>query len=354
MSERSNERTWLHSAVVWLERIFDRLRRRVGGLFIRRQRPLQVVPYRTYGTTERLEVRGRVLALRVTPAADVSDSWLRNVRRTVRSFLTYEVPDVPVQVTRGGEQAIGRSDEEGYFTIDLPIQGAIGWTQATVTVQRASPAQAEVLVPSKSSHYLVISDIDDTLLPSGATRTATLIRTTLLGNAFTRVPFPGIVDFYSALVAGRDGDGNNPIFYVSSSPWNLYSFLTAFFAAHGLPVGPVMLRDLGVDAQTFIHGSHEDHKLAEIRRILDTYPWLPAVLIGDSGQRDPEIYTAVAAEYPGRVLAIYLRDVGGPVRRSEVEALTSTSEGVPVVTATDTSEFAVHAASAGLIADPAL
>lgn len=354
MNDRSNERTWLHSAVLVLERNFDRIRRWVGKLFIRRQRPLQVVPYRTYGTNERLEVRGRVLALRMTPAADASDWWLRNVRRTVRSFLTYEVPDVPVQVVRGGEQASGRSDDEGYFSINLPIQGAIGWTQATVTVQRAAPAQAEVLVPSKSSRYLVISDIDDTLLPSGATRTATLLRTTLLGNAFTRVPFPGIVEFYSALVAGRDGDEDNPIFYVSSSPWNLYSFMTAFFAAHGLPVGPVMLRDLGVDAQTFIHGRHEDHKLFEIRRILDTYPSLPVILIGDSGQRDPEIYTAVAAEHPGRVLAIYLRDIGGPVRRSEVEALSSTLEGVPLVTATDTSEFAAHAAVVGLIADPAL
>lgn len=342
--------SWLHRLVRSMERAFEALRTRIRDQFVSHERPLEIVSYRTYGTQDLLEVRGRVLANRSAPPAQATDRWIRNVRRTVRRFLTYEVPGVQVQVMRGAERATTVTDDEGYFRVGLPIQGAIGWTTATLIADRALPVEAQVLVPATSSSYLVVSDIDDTLLPTGATRTATLIRTTLLGNAFTRTPFPGIVDFYTALVGGASGDEGNPIFYVSSSPWNLYSFMTTFFAAHGLPVGPVMLRDFGVDRHTFIHGRHEDHKLFEIRKVLDTYPHLRCVLVGDSGQRDPEIYAVIAEEYPDRVAAIYLREIGGPSRRVEVDAIAAGLHGIPVVTATDTADFEIHARANGLIA----
>ncbi len=339
----------LHRLTRLAEGVFDALRHGVRNLFAGRDRPLEIVPYRTYGTQDQLEVRGRVLVHRTPPPATASDSWLRNVSRTVRRFLTYEMPNIDVKAQRGAESATGRTDEEGYFRILLPIQGAIGWTRATLTTDRAEAIDAEVLVPPSTARFLVVSDIDDTLLPTGATRTATLIRTTLLGNAVTRAPFQGIVEFYAALVAGSSGTEDNPIFYVSSSPWNLYSFMTGFFAAHGLPAGPVMLRDFGVDRQTFIHGRHDDHKLAEINRILDTYPELPCVLVGDSGQRDPEIYSTVAKERPDRVLAIYVREVGGQEREAAVAAMAEALEPSMIVS-TATSVFAEHAASAGLIA----
>jgi phosphatidate phosphatase APP1 len=339
----------MHRAVQSAERLFDGARQRVRDLFASHDQPLEVTPYRTYGTPERLEVRGRVLVRRSLPPAQSTDSWLRNVRRTVRSFLTYEMPDVEVTVERRGETAGGRTDEEGYFRVELPIQGAIGWTQASVQVKRADTVQAQVLVPAPSSRYLVISDIDDTLLPTGATRTATLIRTTLLGNAFTRAPFPGIAEFFASLVGGAAGSEDNPIFYVSSSPWNLYPFMRTFFAAHGLPVGPVILRDFGIDRQKFIHGPHEDHKLHEIRRILDTYPDLACVLVGDSGQRDPEIYATIAAEYTDRIRAIYVREIGDEPRFDQVKALAADLP-VPLVSAGTTAAFHEHARSIGLIA----
>src|SRR3546814_6066391 len=53
----------------------------------------------------------------------------------------------------------------------------------------------------------------------------------------------------------------------------------------------------------------KDHKLALIRNMLELYDQFPFVLIGDSGQRDPEIYAQVVREHPGRVAAIYIRDV---------------------------------------------
>jgi phosphatidate phosphatase APP1 len=90
-----------------------------------------------------------------------------------------------------------------------------------------------------------------------------------------------------------------------------------------------------------------------IRKVLDVNPQLPFVLIGDSGQQDPEIYTQVVRENPGRIRAIYIRDVTEEQRDESVRELIRTAEAfnVPMLLVPDTVEAAEHAASLGLI-DP--
>jgi phosphatidate phosphatase APP1 len=132
-----------------------------------------------------------------------------------------------------------------------------------------------------------------------------MIWVTLSGSAFTRMPFEGTSELYRALVAGATGRANNPVFYVSKSPWNLYDFLVDFMDYHELPRGPLLLRDIGLREAPPL-----DHKSAAVRLLFETYPALPFVLIGDSGERDPDIYLSIAARYPRRVRAIYIRDLG--------------------------------------------
>ncbi len=342
------QRSLLHRAALRAERIFDAAVDRLRTWLGRTDPPLEIVAYRAYGTHDCLEVRGRILARRTRTAAQPEDSRLRNMRRVARAFLTREMPGVLVFIEHEGVHAVCVTDEEGYFRTDVATADADGWTPVTVSTERAQQVEALALVPTSTARFLIISDIDDTILPTGATRTVTVIRNTFFGNARTRTPFPGIADFYSALVAGASGGEDNPVFYVSSSPWNLYEFMVNFMAGHGLPAGAVMLRDIGVDESTFLHGSHDDHKLAEIRKIMRTYPDLPAVLVGDSGQRDPEIYTTIATEHPGRILAIYLRAIGGADRHAQVEALADSSD-VPVILGRRTADFADHARSSGLV-----
>jgi len=346
---QAEPRSVTQRGVLALDRAFDQVRRRVRDR-LGRHAPLEVVPYRGYGTADRVAVRGRVMVRtgRTSPAA--TDVWLRNVWRTVRRFLTYEMPDVAVRVRMGTAVAATRTDGEGYFRVDMPGPSATGWVSAGVEVERAALVAAEILVPPPTSRFLVVSDIDDTILPTGANRTTTVIRTTLLGNARTRAPFTGIAELYQALAAGQTGDERNPVFYVSSSPWNLYDFMVEFMAGHGLPAGPILLRDLSLERRRFIQGGQEDHKLAEIRTILATYPELPAVLVGDIGQKDPEIYQAIASEHPGRIRAIYLRDVGAGAAIEQRALAIEGAAGVPVVLAEHTSEFRKHAATVGLIA----
>jgi phosphatidate phosphatase APP1 len=176
-------------------------------------------------------------------------------------------------------------------------------------------------------------------------------RTVLLANARTRLPFAGVSEFYKALQLGRNGKRNNPFFYVSSSPWNMYDLLTDFLDLNQIPAGPIMLRDIGFGGETKLRGGHMGHKFKEITQILEAYPELKFVLIGDSGQEDPKIYREVVKQFPDRVLAIYIRDVQLPDREKiAIDVSKSLLEDkVEMVIVDNTVEAAEHAAKIGLI-----
>jgi len=112
-----------------------------------------------------------------------------------------------------------------------------------------------------------------------------MARLTFLRSPHTRLPFNGVAAFYQAL---RDGAAQpRPIFYVSSSPWNLYDFLVDFMALNRIPAGPLLLRDLGLPAERAGGSSHQAHKLAQIERIMT------------SDRKDHEHLSAVAV-HPDR------------------------------------------------------
>ena len=59
---------------------------------------------------------------------------------------------------------------------------------------------------------------------------------------------------------------------------------------------------------------------------MGTYPDLGVVLVGDCGERDPEIYRQVVLRHPGRVFAVYVRDVA-PERHDAVRAISEELAG---------------------------
>ena len=253
------------------------------------------------------------------------------------------------------------TDEEGYFSGVL--EGVVSaensiWHPIHITVtdpvvnDQPATAIAHVLVPSPTARFGVISDVDDTILQTHATTIVKFIRVTFLQNASKRLPFAGVAAFYRALQAGQHAE-NNPIFYVSSSPNNLYDLMTDFMVLQEIPVGPICLRDIGIDENKFISSGHHEHKWKQITQIMDTYPELPFVLIGDSGQQDPEIYADVVQHYPGRVLAVYIRDVTQTGRDAEIVEIAGELP-VPMLLVPTTGAAARHAASIGLIDDAAV
>jgi phosphatidate phosphatase APP1 len=334
-------------------------------------RPLHIIPYRGFGTATGLVVRGRVLREYDVRPPRAGDGTLRNVLNMYRRFESDEVPWARVAVRAAGaaqEPArIAVADNEGFFETVLPNpdgapsgtpSGAL-WRPFDLTLLYPRPldraqvsARGEVLVPPPEARLAVISDIDDTVVRTEATRVLRMARLVFFSNARTRLPFPGAAALYQALHYGREGRPVNPIFYVSSSPWNLYDLLVDFLHLRGFPAGPLHLRDWGIRPKEGSLRDHHRHKLATIRRLLDAYPHLPFLLIGDSGQSDPEIYAEVVRQAPERIRAVYIRDVSRTAAR---EAAISTlseavaSAGSSLVLAPDSYAVARDAASRGWI-----
>lgn len=117
-------------------------------------------------------------------------------------------------------------------------------------------------MPAPDVDLLVISDIDDTVLETGAQRLLDMIRVTATNSALTRTAFPGVPELYRAMEAWPDGP-SRPFFHVSSSPWNLDGFLRGFLTHREIPLGP-LLRDLGIDESKLgrpdRHGGGRTHR----------------------------------------------------------------------------------------------
>ncbi len=330
-------------------------------------RPVQIVPYRGFGNAGEVYLRGRVLEDKNIPEPGDKDSVWRNLLSMYQRFNSHELPGVQVQLRLGENTHIATTDREGYFEFRLPITEPLpptrAWHRAEVKLvepfvaqQAGLSAEGHILVPPTASKFGVISDVDDTILVSGVTNLLRMARLAFLNNARTRLPFAGVSAFYRALQSGPESTLFNPVFYVSSSPWNLYDLLVDFCAVQGIPKGPFMLRDVGVDEEKFLSATHAGHKAVQIEHIMRMCPDLPFVLIGDSGQHDPEIYMQVLKDYPNRIRAIYIRDVTRDRRRDKINRLVDDAMelNVPMLLVKDTVEAAEHAAGFGLIDPDAL
>ncbi len=333
------------------------LKRRFGLLD-----PFEILPYRGHGTSRRLFLKGRVLEEAGITRAGQNDTVWHNVRNMARRFASDEVAGARVGASFRGLRVQTTADAEGFFEVSFelsePIRDPAGWYPVELELLTPmSPGGGEVrstghvLVPH-AANFGVISDIDDTVVRSSATNVLKMAWIVLRNNAHTRLPFEGVAAFYKALQRGEEGGPLNPIFYVSSSPWNIYDVLEDFLNVHGVPPGPLFLKDWSPT----VLGKHRDYKLGVIRDLLEKYEDLPFVLIGDSGEEDPEIYLQTVREHPGRIKAVYIRDVTPGERDAEVRAIAEEARGLgtEMVAVLDTVVAAEHAASVGLIAPEAI
>ncbi len=287
-----------------LARVAARAEYAVERLF-RQPRAVRVIePYVGYATPDHLILRGRVLAASTAQMTRDGQSRLRNARQMLRLFATQEVADVTVSA--GDVTAL--SDAEGYFTLLLPRDAydATGWITIPVSAQDVV-ADCPVMIPSAAAEYAVVSDVDDTMMQTGAFSLWRNLWTSLTGNAMTRHVFPDAIRLMAVLGDG----GRNPVYFVSSSPWNFHGFLSDVFARNNLPAAPMFLRDYGISETQLITGTHGDHKGSAIDRLMAAHPDLDFVLIGDTGQHDPAVYEAAVARHPNRVRQVILRTAGG-------------------------------------------
>ncbi len=329
-------------------------------------RSVMILPYGGFGNNTELFFLGRVLRDRGIGLSQLEDSKWKNFSRMYKRFMTWEIPLVRVKASFNGISETVLTDEEGYFRFELKLNGnqqlAAPWKNIHLelvdrVIENGEKVQAKnrVYIPSDDSEYGIISDIDDTIVPTGATRVGEMLKTTFFRNAHTRIPFPGVAAFYQALAKGFTERGHNPFFYISSSPWNLYDFLKEFMEVHGIPRGPLLLRDIGLTRENLFSGSHSQHKLIQVERVFRIINHIPFILIGDSGQHDAEIYLQVIKDFPGRVKMVYIRDVSS-FSHSKVKKVAQQVKklGVEMMLVKNTQEATYHALSRRWISDVAM
>ncbi len=317
---------------------------------------LAIEPYRGYGNDRELHLMGRVYrqpGRDASTAPEQGDLWA-SLKRLVRRG----APGRAVTARFGDASQRVVTDRDGYFHVRLrlhrPPASDAHWQRVTLQLHLPSGSSAmaagEVYVPPPSARFVVISDIDDTVMWTGVANKARTFWRLFAEGAASRTAFPGVPALYRAL----HGAQGNPLLYVSRGPWSIYSMLEVFFRAHQIPVGPVLfLREWGISLRHPLPRRAPEHKLALIRQMLDLYADLPFVLIGDSGQHDPETYARVVREHPGRVSAIYIRNVSSNdvarIRAIEWLSREVSRAGSSLMLAADSVAMAEHAAVNGLV-----
>ncbi|MDT0689173.1 DUF2183 domain-containing protein [Salegentibacter sp. F188] len=344
--------------------MFKRLKKFIGRY--RNLEQVLLIPYRSYGTYSRLYVFGR--ALDNEPLKIVQDqSFWKTTKNTWKQFDSFEIPDAEIELVIPGKIKLShKTNGEGYFLFDKTLEENVaenadeeGWIDYQLHYKgEVSPKtkmledyfEGEFLVPPADAEYGVISDIDDTILHTGVTSFLKwrLLKNSLLTNAYSRIPLKGAPELYQKLHHGKSGKNQNPMFYLSNSPWNMYEYLKLFLDHNEFPKGPILLRNFRTPFDRTTK-PEKPHKQKEIANILKTYPDLKFILIGDSGEHDASIYTEIAAQYSDRILAIYLRSVKHKRQMERVQSVIDKFDSTPLLMVHTSEEAVEHARENGFI-----
>ena len=312
----------------------------------------QVEPYVGYGTSNfsRLICRTVYEPLRRQPGA---------LMRGWRGMLAVPAPKVKVKLSIDGvpvetvqvgtSEVYDRVDRFRERSIDYAVSDSAGYLDlvadralepgihhVSYQVEGRHAVDSNLFTIAPGTRVGVISDVDDTIMITQAPTLWKAAYNLLLLNPQKRAYVPGMAVLFNRIA---DIFPDAPFFYLSTSPWNVESSIRHFIENYGFPDGPLLLRDLDPRPKTFIP-SGVQHKLEYAEQLMGDFPDMKFILIGDDGQKDPTTYATIAKRYPGRVLAIGIRQLSpressplGPVR-GMTQSQPSPVTDVPVFTGT--------------------
>lgn len=295
----------------------------------RRERDAWVVPLHAwvYEPEDGALLRGATIetlrvAFELPPGAESSDIF----RARARPFL-YDNESAKQLVVRLGAAAYAMpatgSNGHSELALRAPADGVpAGWYSAAVVPRAGDPRTftGELLLLDDAG-VSVISDVDDTIKISEVRDKQKLLENTLM-KPFAEVP--GMTAAY-ARWAGQ----GVAFHYVSASPWQLFDVLSGFIVDVGYPKGSMHMKLFRWKDSTFfsLFQNPIEYKQPILAGLIGQFPQRRFVLVGDSGEKDPEVYAAVYRVYPQQVVGIYIRDVSGEAR--DAPRYATTFAGVP-------------------------
>ncbi len=338
--------------------LFKRIKQKILFLFRLKYMPVIRV-YRGYGDLEKIIVFGHVLKLSPMGRKSYRQNWIVNIFSMLRLFMVKPFIRAKVSMEWNGVTYETQTEDDGFFKFEWDPGKNLqpGWHNVAVLLkeekykrQRIS-GKGEVYIPFESTHAF-ISDIDDTFLISHSSRLRKRLYVLFTKNARSRKPFLGVVNHYRQLAKSNNQNHvSNPFFYVSSSEWNLYDLIVDFSKENDLPKGVYLLNQIKKISEVFKTGQNKHSgKFFRIVRIIETYPQLQFILLGDDTQEDSNIYFSIAEHFPKKIFAVYIRRIHKNKFES-VQAIVNKIElaGVHCCYFQHSSEAIEHSKSIGLI-----
>ena len=314
--------------------------------------------YRGYANQQELVVMGHVFCPSTKEEYDFQKKKFKNAKSIIRMFRLKTRGNADVYLYHDGHKIHTKALEDGYFKFCIPLKNdlAFGWNNYHVSIMHNEKEIIEKgsYVRPHDGEYGFISDIDDTFLVSHTRNIFKKMYILLFRNVNDRKIFEDVVAHYQALSnSGRkNGNGENAFFYVSSSEWNLYRFIVKFTRIHKLPRAVILLKDIKRGLTDFFMSGRGDHnhKFDKIKHVLEFYPNLKYVLLGDDSQQDPFLYEQICKIFPVTVIAIYIRQTGKN-KKTEVKKIMKNMESLDVAVCyfKDSSEAIMHSKSIGII-----
>lgn len=312
--------------------------------------------YRGYANEQELIVMGHVFKRLYD--YDYQKKNFKNATSIINQFRIKTIKNYDIYLKFGNHEIHSKTLDDGYFKFCIPIEKEFdfGWMEYEVSIKHKSEtitAKGSFIRPHEGN-LGIISDIDDTFLISHTRNVFKKIYILLFKNVNDRKVFEGVVPHYQALSsAGRNNkDEQNAFFYVSSSEWNLYNFIVKFTKIHQLPRAVILLKDIkrGV-TDFFISGRrNHNHKFDKIKHVLEFYPNLKYVLLGDDSQHDPFLYEQICKIFPVTVKAVYIRQTGKHQKEKTKAVLKNLEDlDVSVCYFKESSKAIMHSKSIGII-----
>ena len=315
--------------------------------------------YRGYANEQELIVMGHVLKPTKKKEYNFQKKKLKNASSIISLFRLKTEANADVYLEHNNKTIHTKTLADGYFKFCVPINPEVGygWIDYKVSIPHGNETiiTKESYLRPKKENLGIISDIDDTFLVSYTLNPLKKLYYLLFRNVNTRKVYENVVPHFQALSnAGRIKDREqNAFFFVSSSEWNLYRYIIQLTEIHQLPKAVLLLKDIKSSLTDFLwsgRGGH-NHKFEKIKHILEFYPNLKYVLIGDDSQQDPFLYEAICKIFPVTVKAVYIRKTGEKEKEKVSIALKNLeSLGIAVCYFTNSSEAIAHSKAIGLIA----
>jgi phosphatidate phosphatase APP1 len=314
--------------------------------------------YHGFGHTHNLIVFGHVFKKKPHVHFNHRDNLFSNIIHLVRLFIVKPLPGVTVRLILEKDPVTGKTEDDGFFKFEWAATQEIeaGWHDVEVHSfndhgEVNAKGEGKVFIPH-STQYGFISDIDDTIMISHSATVRRRLRELFIKNPKTRKTFPSVGKHYSLLAATHTtAEAPNPFFYVSSSEWNLYDYLREFFEHNRLPEGAFLLNQVKRWFELWRTGKTKHQgKLLRIIRILEAFPKQQFILFGDNTQSDPLIYAAITEKFPGKIMAVYIRNIvpkHATITREVLEQIEK--RNVHTCLFADSEEAIAHSRKIGLI-----